>query len=326
MSSYGTSGCLQQPLMAIQVTIFPNVGISIGVAFCHVAADGKTLAHFMKSWASVHSSQGDLTCLNNSVPNFNWDLIKDPLGLASLFMKNKCEYGDLSSIPIHKFRITSDIKRSQVDLLKDWVKRKCMEENGSEPTRMSTFVVTCAYMWACLIKLQESGTQHLLLGDSNELSHFLFAADCRDRLKLPTTYFGNCIVLRFATAKKSELTGQNGILVAARAIGKEVMELDKGPLKGAEASSSKRKEIFKTGHHVIIATASPKLGVFNVDFGWGRPRKTELATIGLLGSLSMFSIAENRDEEGGVEFGLALAPDELDSFNAVFNGGLLKLL
>ena len=127
MSSNGTSGCLQQPLMAIQVTIFPNIGISIGVAFCLVAADGKKLAHFMKSWASVHSSQGDLTCLNNSLPNFNRDLIKDPLELASLFMKEKCEYGDLSSIPIHKFRITSDIKRSQIDLLKDWVKRKCME-------------------------------------------------------------------------------------------------------------------------------------------------------------------------------------------------------
>ena len=100
----------------------------------------------------------------------------------------------------------------------------------------------------------------------------------------------------------------------------------KEPLKRAETSSSKRKEIFKIGHHVIMATASSKLDVYNIDFGWGRPKKTELATIGLLGSLSMFSIAENRDNEGGVEFGLALAPDELDSFNAVFNGGLLKLL
>ncbi|KAE8726235.1 hypothetical protein F3Y22_tig00007179pilonHSYRG00028 [Hibiscus syriacus] len=47
-----SNGCkhMQRPTMAVQVTIFPNVGISIGVGFSHIAADGRTLAHFMKSW------------------------------------------------------------------------------------------------------------------------------------------------------------------------------------------------------------------------------------------------------------------------------------
>ncbi|MBA0567895.1 hypothetical protein Golob_005429 [Gossypium lobatum] len=75
-----SSGCIQKmPLMAIQVTLFPNQGISIGVGFCHVAGDGRTLAHFMKSWASIQQSQGDLTCLNNPLPDFSSrDLIEDP--------------------------------------------------------------------------------------------------------------------------------------------------------------------------------------------------------------------------------------------------------
>ncbi|XVF34540.1 hypothetical protein REPUB_Repub18cG0067800 [Reevesia pubescens] len=126
--------------------------------------------------------------------------------------------------------------------------------------------------------------------------------------------------------KKSELLGDNGILVAAKAIGREVMELEKAPVKGAETLPSKTKEILKSGDPVIRFVASPKLGVYKVDFGWGRPRKTEVASIGSLGSLSVFSIAESRNEEGGVEIRLALAPDDLKSFDSVFNGGLLKQL
>ncbi|MCI06785.1 coumaroyl-CoA:anthocyanidin 3-O-glucoside-6''-O-coumaroyltransferase 1-like, partial [Trifolium medium] len=38
------------PIMAIQVTVMPNSGLSICLAFKHVAADGKSLHHFMKFW------------------------------------------------------------------------------------------------------------------------------------------------------------------------------------------------------------------------------------------------------------------------------------
>ncbi|XVE63641.1 hypothetical protein DITRI_Ditri07aG0036200 [Diplodiscus trichospermus] len=326
LSSNGSStGCMQKPLMAIQVTVFPNLGISIGVAHCHIAGDGRTLAHFMKSWASIHRSQGDMTCLNNSLPDFNRDSVKDPSGLASLFMKGKWEFRNSSNVPVHKLRVTASIKRSQIELLKDWVRKKCMEENGSEPLRMSTFAVTCAYMWVCLIKLQESGTQRFSSGDPNTLSYFQFSADCRDHLKLPRTYFGNCLILRFAAAKKSELVRENGILVATTAIAREVLELVKEPFKGAETSLSKTIELFEMGKDVILLSGSPKFGVYKTEFGWGKPRKVEVANIGSLGSISMLSIAESREEEGGVEFGLAFAPDEVDRFNAIFHSGLSNL-
>ncbi|XVE63640.1 hypothetical protein DITRI_Ditri07aG0036100 [Diplodiscus trichospermus] len=327
LSSNGSStGCIQKPLMAIQVTVFPNLGISIGVAYCHIAGDGRTFSDFMKSWASIHRTQGDLTCLNNYLPDFNRDSVKDPLGLASLFMKAKWELRNSSNVPVHKVRVTFSIKCSQIELLKDWIRKKCMEENGSKPLRVSTFVVTCAYMWVCLIKLQESGAQRLSSGDSNSLSYFQFSADCRDHLKFPATYFGNCLILRFAAAKKSELIGENGILVAATAIGREVMELVKEPFKGAETSLSKTIELFEMGKDVILLSGSANSAVYKADFGWGKARKIELANIGLLGSVSMLSIIESREEEGGVEFGLAFAPDEVYRFNAIFFSGLSKLI
>ncbi|XVF84347.1 hypothetical protein PTKIN_Ptkin17bG0029500 [Pterospermum kingtungense] len=316
-ASVCSNGMMQKPLMAIQVTVFPQSGISIGVTFNHAVADGRSFIHFMKSWAYAQLSQGEyLSFIDKSPPDYNRDLIKDPMGLASIFMKDKWNWEDLETTPSDKLRVTFVIKRFQVELLKKFITRNFMEEHGSETSRMlSTFVVTYAYVWICLIKLLENGT--------HSDYHLIFLADCRDRLKLPATYFGNCLEPRFVAAKKSELLDENGVVVAAKAIGRQVMELKKlGPLKEAEKWLLKAEKIFKSGGPVITIAASPKLSVYGIDFGWGRPRKTEVAHIGSFGSISM---AESREEEGGVEFGLALSQHELDNFNAVFEQGLLKL-
>ena len=56
------------PILAFQVTVFPNAGICIGSNYCHVCGDGKTFMHFMRSWTSVYRVGGDLTCLEKSLP------------------------------------------------------------------------------------------------------------------------------------------------------------------------------------------------------------------------------------------------------------------
>ncbi|XP_039023916.1 coumaroyl-CoA:anthocyanidin 3-O-glucoside-6''-O-coumaroyltransferase 1-like [Hibiscus syriacus] len=325
-----SSGCTQKPNMAIQVAVFPDVGISIGVGFSHVLGDGRTDAHFMKSWAAIHKSQGDLTCFTNCFPTFDRDLVNDPSGRASgLFMKNERVFqgsSSTSSVFFNNVRVTCKIKRSQVELLKSWVKKTCMEVYGSEPIRMSTFVVTCAYTWVCLTKLQQIGThQNPSPDDFDAVSYFHFPVDCRGHLKLPETYFGNCVLLRMTAAKKSELLGENGILVAATVIGREIMEFQEQPFKDAETSWAKVVEIIKMIKDSIFVTSSPKFGVYTSDFGWGRPKKIEFGNIASFGSVSSFSISENSEEEGGVEFGIALPPHESDSFNTIFHRGLLKL-
>ncbi|GMI97025.1 hypothetical protein like AT1G03940 [Hibiscus trionum] len=322
-----SGGCIQKPNMAIQVTVFPDVGISIGVGFSHVLGDGRTDAHFMKSWASIHKSQGDSTCLRNSLPSFDRGLVNDPSGPASgLFMKNERVFQGTSSsskVFFNNVRVTCKIKRSHVESLKDWVKKRSMEVNGSEPIRMSTFVVTCAYTWVCLLKLQHH--QNHSSDDSGELSYFHFPVDCRGHLKLPETYFGNCVLLRMTAAEKSELLGENGILVAATAIGREIMEFQEQPFKDAEPSWKKVVEIIKMIKDSVFVTSSPKFGVYTSDFGWGRPRKIEFGNIATFRSVSSFSISESSEEEGGVELGIALPPDESDSFNTIFQDDLLKL-
>ncbi|XVF29437.1 hypothetical protein REPUB_Repub15cG0120900 [Reevesia pubescens] len=325
-SDVGDNFCKQQSLMAIQVTIFPNVGISIGVTFCHVAADGKAFSHFTKSWASICRTAGDLSFVNNSPPDYSRDLIQDPRGIWSIFLKEAAvDFETLTrTTPTENVRISPAISQPNVEMLKKWIARKCLEENEKqEPLRLSTFVVTTAFIWVCLIKLHQSKkASYELLRNDDRICAFLFPVDCRDRLRLPTNYFGNCLRPGLVTAKISELIGENGIFVAAKAIRREIQEFEKEPLRGAESWVSTVKEIFGECEHHVTLAGSPKLRVYETDFGFGRPTKSEVVHIGSKGSVS---IAESRDDESGVEFGLALASAELDKFYAIFEQGILNL-
>ncbi|XP_018720913.2 coumaroyl-CoA:anthocyanidin 3-O-glucoside-6''-O-coumaroyltransferase 1 isoform X1 [Eucalyptus grandis] len=78
------------PVMAIQVTLFSNKGICIGVQFLHVVADGRSFTHFMNSWASIHRSGGDPTCIDSDdlSPFHDRGVIKDPNGLEPILLKD----------------------------------------------------------------------------------------------------------------------------------------------------------------------------------------------------------------------------------------------
>jgi hypothetical protein len=102
--------------------------------------------------------------------------------------------------------------------------------------------------------------------------------------------------------------------MAARAIGKKVKELESGVLVGAEKWISKWKEVSEQGRLVTVA-GSPKLRAYETDFGWGRPKKTEVLHIYASGS---FHLCECRDGGGGVEIGLALPQGQMDVFCGIF--------
>ncbi|KAJ7948238.1 putative Anthocyanin 5-aromatic acyltransferase [Quillaja saponaria] len=313
------------PLIAIQVTVLPNSGIAICVKFLHVAADGRAFHHFMKSWASIFRSKGDLTCIENSLPFHNRAVVEDPIGLGPNFVKQWWNSGaseykeDANLLLVHDFlknkvRATLLLGRTQIEKLKHWVSK-----NESEAmVRTSTFVVTCAMMWVCWIKSEQST-------NNEQLCHFVLVADCRDRygFSIPQTYFGNCLALCFVPLKRRELVAENGIVEAVKAIGNKVRELEsEGVLRGAERWMLDWKEVMEQGHHLVTVAGSPKLDVYQTDFGWGRPKKSEAVQIDMSESMS---IAESRDEKGGIEIGLALERAQMDKFNSIY-GNFLKVL
>ncbi|GLT29803.1 hypothetical protein SLA2020_046470 [Shorea laevis] len=315
------------PIMALQVTVFPNFGICVGVTHCHMAADGISLMHFMRSWASVCKSKGELACLDStSLPSHNREVIKDPCGCDAIFLGEYWKWissGRVNPVQNHDekpnmVRSTFIMTQAHISGLKQWVRTLCMNNTTSEQIHVSAFVVTCAFMWVCLIQSEKNESGNV---DDNSMYYFIFSVDCRDRVNefpLPSTYFGNCTAPGIVKMKKSELIGKNGILMAAKAIGSKVKEMEEELLKGADRWLSKLEEMLRSGH-ITAVSGSPKMRIYDVDFGWGKPEKVEFVHIDSGGTLG---ISECRNEKGGIEVMLALSVVQMDAFTSIFEQNL----
>ena len=79
---------------------------------------------------------------------------------------------------------------------------------------------------------------------------------------------------------------------AVKIIGNRIKELQEGALRGAERWMLNWKEAIR--HHVVVVAGSPRLGVYQTDFGWGRPKKSEVVHIDRLGAMSIAGPRENK--------------------------------
>ncbi|KAK7295520.1 hypothetical protein RJT34_18429 [Clitoria ternatea] len=293
-------GTFLVPLMAIQVTVFSNSGFTICVTFRHVAADGRAFHHFMKFWSTLcnKSTFGDL-----ALPFHNRDFIDDTEGLKQVFLR---EFHD------------------HVEKLKKWVFVKCKGHGlGLETLHITTFVLTCSLIWVCKVRSEETKVGTLV--SNNDESYILaFMADCRNRpeFSIPLEYFGNCLVCGNAEVKRSKLVGENGILEAAIAIGSKVRELQCETFKGAETLMSNFTEFATLGQHMTIIAGSTKLEVYETDFGWGKPKRSEVVHLDYSGSLSL---SDCRDKQGRIEVGLALERIQMNKFITILEDQLTEI-
>ncbi|KAI4353821.1 hypothetical protein L6164_002746 [Bauhinia variegata] len=99
-----------------------------------------------------------------------------------------------------------------------------------------------------------------------------------------------------------------------KAIGTKIKELGGGAFKGGEDWMQIRKQIMDLGHELVIVGGSLKFGVYRTDFGWGKLKKTEMAHVHTPG---VISLADSKDEEGGIEVGLALPRVQMNNFNVI---------
>ncbi|GMI99672.1 hypothetical protein like AT1G03940 [Hibiscus trionum] len=319
------------PVIAFQITVFPNSGICIGSTYCHAVGDGNSFMQLMRCWTSVCRSGGDLTCVDISLPLINRDVIKDPNGMELIALKNywqwvsSCENTTpAKDIGTDKVRATFVLGRAHAETLKNLVTAQCKSCVDSETYHVSTFVVTCAFIWVCLIKSKERVSYANGDDDDDDVFYyFLFPIDCRNRLEfpVPTRYLGNCLKPGLVEVKRSDLIGENGIISAAKAIGKGIKEMERSGLRGQQHWQSTIVERIKTGR-LTAAAGSPKLHVYDTDFGWGRPCKVELTHIEHDGAIAL---AECTGEQGGIEVGIALDYNRMDEFVSIFEQSL-KLL
>lgn len=308
----------------------PHSGFTICITFRHAAADGRAFHHFMKFWASVCKSNGDLGLASIALPLHNRDIIQDPKGLKHIFLQKLLNFlpenveskGEIRDVPSDMVRHTFVFSHEHVEKLKRWVSIKC-KSHGLELPHITTFVVTSALIWFCKVKSEEIKSATVLA--NNDESYILaFMADCRNRpeFSIPVEYFGNCLVCGNAEVKRSKLVGENGILEAAIAIGSEVRHLQHGTFEGAETLMSNFTEFATLGKHMTIIAGSPNLEVYETDFGWGKPKKSDVVHVDNSGTISL---SDCRDKEGRIEVGLALQKIQMKKFSTILEEHLTEI-
>ncbi|KAK7381164.1 hypothetical protein VNO78_33691 [Psophocarpus tetragonolobus] len=310
------------PLMAIQLTIFPNYGFSICVTLDHVTGDGRAFFDFMKFWSNVCRTKCDLASCSQALPFLNRDIIKDPKGLKLSFLEELwnspiesiIKNPIVTNVNVDKVRRVFVLKRDHIEKLKKWVSSEC-KSNGldSSSLHISTFVVTTSLFWVCNVVSEEANGS--TKPNNEEIYTLVLLGDCRNlpEFSIPSTYFGNCLVRRYVTLKRSKLTGEKGIIEAATEIGKGVRDLQFDAMKGIENFMHNARGVRSRMHSITIA-GYPKLGAYETDFGWGKPKRSEALHIE---NSSVMMLLDSRDEEGGVELGLVLERAQMASFSTV---------
>ncbi|KAK4420497.1 Anthocyanin 5-aromatic acyltransferase [Sesamum alatum] len=308
------------PVLALQITLFPNRGVCLGITNHHAIGDASSIVRFIKAWASVNRSSGDPKLIDDKLlPFYDRTSVEDPEGLDSsywnLIKQSRAVESPPISFPLNKVRSTFILTKDDVQKLKHFVLERRPEMH------ITAFTVTCALVWVCLVKV-DAATEALA---DDEPEYFGFAADCRGRLSppLPASYFGNCLAFVKAESTHGLLKGNDGFLFAAQSIGEAIQKTvynEKGILDGAENWPREFGKLI--GKRLFGVAGSPRFDLYDVDYGWGRPKKFESASID--GDSSM-SLCKSRDFEGGLEIGLSRPKEKLDAFAAILTEALEKL-
>ncbi|KAI3780764.1 hypothetical protein L2E82_10754 [Cichorium intybus] len=303
------------PLFSVQVTLFPNSGISIGLTNHHSLCDASTRINFLKAWTSIARHGTDELFLNSgSLPVYD-RVIKYPSSLDEIFLSQPgIEAFDGDYQPPHlvsqpeKVRATIVLTQAHINRLKKWLSTEL-------PTLeyISSFSVACGFVWSCIAK------SRVHIGEKksdDDLERFLCAVDWRSRLDppIPQTYFGNCVGPCLTTLTKSALLAdKKGFLTAADIFGRALSETIKnkdGVLKDAETWIERAFQPVPT----IGVSGTPKTRIYDVDFGWGKPKKHETISIDYNGSISVNACKES---SGDIEIGLSLPAKQMDVFISI---------
>jgi len=315
-------------IISLQVTLFPNHGFCIGITTHHAAVDGKSSTLFMKAWSyfcsNLEKNAPSLLLPQHLTPYFDRSIIKDPLGIKEINSKGWLNFGgETNNRSLKLWKTTSATKDEatkglfELSLL-NIQKLKKYAQSKLENKKVSTFAVTCAYLLALVVKVDQQKYNKAV---------FVFAVDCRPRLDPPinANYFGNCIVSKRAVLETEALLEDDGFINALKGIIDVLNDLDNGVLNGLEnwmsnmqSKTAKRDETYK----LFSIAGSPRFEVYSFDFGWGKPKKVDVTSIDKTGA---FSLSENKNSDGGIEIGLTLNKQQMEVFAQLFIQGLESL-
>lgn len=302
------------PLFSVQVTLFPNTGIAIGLTNHHCLCDATTRFNFLKTWTSIakHCTD-DISLANGDLPVYE-RVIKYPEDLDEIYLNQPGieVIDDGYQLPhlvgeTDKVRATLVLTQTHVNRLKKWLHTQL-------PTveYVSSFSVACAFVWSCIAKARAAEEKS---EDDDGLERFICAVDWRSRMDppLPQNYFGNCVGPCFSAPVKTSLLASNkGFLTAAQVFGKALSET----LKNKDVINDAYTWLERVYDPVptIGVSGSPKVKIYEVDFGWGKPKKHETPSLDYNGSISVNAC---KDSPGDIEIGICLPAKQMNEFISI---------
>ncbi|KAL3612401.1 hypothetical protein D5086_003421 [Populus alba] len=326
----------RSPLLALQVTFFPNKGFCIGMATHHAIFDGKSTSMFLRAWAYtskyiVEKGEAPRLLPGEITPSFEWKSIQDSKGLEEAYINlwatigNRLESGSDSNPrsvkPLPKLEVQPNLLRANFHLSSEVIKnlRESVlryQPEATDPTKrlnLSTYVLACSYVSICLVKARG--------GDADREVYFAWSADCRSRLDppLPPNHFGNTAVVHHFVCKAGDFMQENGLPIIAEKLSASIMGLEKGLIEG---SNERLEMLLSLGPEVQLISVAGSTGMefYNVDFGWGNVEKVEITSIDRTGSFSVLDIRNGSDRR--TEIGVALKRPEMESFASFFSNGV----
>ncbi|XP_019094363.1 PREDICTED: coumaroyl-CoA:anthocyanidin 3-O-glucoside-6''-O-coumaroyltransferase 2-like [Camelina sativa] len=164
-------------------------------------------------------------------------------------------------------------------------------------------------------------------GHKDEVFHLMINVDCRNRLKyaeaepIPQTYFLNCMAPGIVSVKKRDLLGHKGVLAASDALTARIRDMLSNDLLKTAPSWGQGVRKWAMSRFQTSVAGAPKLRMYDMDFGSGKPCKMDIANIETGGSIAL---AESRDGSNGNEIGIALEKKTMDAFAMILQEGIKK--
>ncbi|XP_039123813.1 anthocyanin 5-aromatic acyltransferase-like [Dioscorea cayenensis subsp. rotundata] len=301
---------LPAPVMAVQVTKFESGGLAVGFAVNHAVVDGRGLWQFIEAWATACREGEEAISDVSPVVHGSTVIRHHPCGdeIARRILKMVApelpiiisEKLNMEEERSELMRRTFPISRDMIQSIKQRAKEGCIQ--------YSTFTVLSALTWISFIKTKG-------MEDPNEETVLGFLMDCRTRLipPLKDNYLGNCLKPCFAKAKVMELIENAGLSKACSRIKEKIDESSKDVLGGCEDWVGEFKRNTKLVNVLIAGSSSFR--AYNIDFGVGRPSRTELVSVNHEGQV----VLVGGREEGEIHMSVCLSPSHMEEFTKEFS-------
>ena len=125
---------------------------------------------------------------------------------------------------------------------------------------------------------------------------------------------------KFIDTQPLDFIKEDGVFLVAKCIYEKIKMInDNGVLEGAIIRYDKYNSLLNEGFAVFGVSGSNRFGVYETDFGWGKPEKVEIVSVDRALTIGL---AESKDGNGGVEVGLVLNKYVMDLFSTLFLEGL----